>query len=512
MVGSEGLGLGRGEGSEVSYILSIDQGTTGSTVMLFDEQGQPVAKGYQEFPQYFPQGGWVEHDPDEIWESVVKAASLALASADIDAKDIAAIGITNQRETLVAWDRKTGEPLTNAIVWQCRRTAQYCDSLREQGLEPVVREKTGLILDPYFSGTKMHWLLENVPSVGVAARTGRLCFGTVDSWLIWKLTGGAVHATDVSNASRTLVYNIHTLQWDKDLMDVFGVDASSLPEVRASAGEFGKTAGSCLFPAGIPVTGVAGDQQSALFGQACFDPGMTKSTYGTGAFLLMNTGDKAACQTRGLLTTIAWALGDQRPEYAVEGSIFIAGAAVQWLRDGLGLIKSAAESEELASAVPDAGGTYLVPAFTGLGAPYWDPYARGVFAGISRGTTRNHLVRAVLESIAFQTRDVVDLMVAETGISVDAVRIDGGAAANNFLAQFLADILGVPVDRPAVIETTALGAAYLAGIGCGLWTKEGLVSHRRIDRCFTPQMDNSERERLYRGWKKAVALSRGWAR
>ncbi len=496
----------------MKYILAIDQGTTGSTVILFDRQGQPVAKGYQEFPQYFPQGGWVEHNPDEIWDSVVKAASLALANADIDTKDIAAIGITNQRETLVAWDRMTGKPLCNAIVWQCRRTAEYCDELRQQGVEPMIRRKTGLIIDPYFSGTKMHWLLQNDSAVQEAAKSKRLCFGTVDSWLIWKLTAGAAHVTDVSNASRTLVYSIHELKWDEDLLELFGVDPDSLPTVRPSAGIFGKTAGSWLFPAGIPVAGVAGDQQAALFGQACFEPGMTKSTYGTGAFLLMNTGTEAAANTNGLLTTIGWSIGNEPPEYAVEGSIFIAGAAVQWLRDGMGIIGSAGEAEGLANAVADTGGAYLVPAFTGLGAPYWDPYARGIFAGISRGTTKNHLVRAALEAIAFQTKDVVDLMIAETGISVDAVRIDGGAAVNNFLAQFLSDILGVAVDRPAVIETTALGAAYLAGIGCGLWTKDELLAQRRVDRCFTPAMDEAVRKRLYSGWQRAVSLSRGWAK
>ena len=495
----------------MTYVLALDQGTTGSTAILFDLEGRPVAKGYQEFPQYFPHDGWIEHDANEIWESVLRATSEALAQVDIDTRDIAAIGITNQRETLVAWDRSTGQPLCRAIVWQCRRTADYCQELRQLGLETVIRDKTGLIIDPYFSGTKMRWMLQEVPAVAEAAAKGHLCFGTIDSWLISRLTGGAVHATDVSNASRTMVYNIHEQRWDPELLKLFGIAEDSLPRVLPSAGEFGKTSGNWLFPAGIPIAGVAGDQQAALFGQGCFEVGATKSTYGTGAFLLMNTGEMAATNTQGLLTTIAWALGDEPLQYAVEGSIFVAGAAVQWLRDSLGLITSAAETEALAAAVSDTGGTYLVPAFTGLGAPI-GTLCPGIFAGITRGTTKNHLVRATLESIAFQTKDVVELMCSETGIAVDKMRIDGGASANNFLAQFLADILNVTVERPAVTETTALGAAYLAGIGCGLWTKADLVAKQQIEQRFTPKMVEAERTAHYQGWKQAVALALGWAK
>lgn len=495
----------------MSYVLAIDQGTTGTTAILFDEKGQIKARGYREFPQYFTGNGWVEHDANEIWDSVLDAIRQALAALSETNINIAAIGITNQRETVVAWDRSSGEPLTRAIVWQCRRTADFCNELVQQGLEEEFRERTGLRIDPYFSGTKMHWMLENVPEVKAAAEANRLCFGTVDSWLIWKLTGGKVHATDVSNASRTLVYNIHDLRWDTRLLEILGVPEAALPEVRPSAAVFGYTSGVGVLPDGIPISGAAGDQQAALFGQACFEPGQTKVTYGTGAFLLMNTGDKPARETKSLLTTVAWQLPDGKTQYAVEGSIFVAGAAVQWLRDELGLITSAAESEACATAVPDTGGTYLVPAFTGLGAPHWDPYARGIFVGITRGTTKNHLVRAVLEALAYQTRDVVSLMIDEAGIGLDVVRIDGGASANNFLAQFLADILGVVVERPSVIDTTALGAAYLAGIGSGIWTKEQLADSRRVDRVFEPKIDAATREKLYSGWLKAVERAKGWA-
>lgn len=496
----------------MSYILAIDQGTTGSTAILFDEQGRMQAKGYREFPQYFTGNGWVEHDANEIWDSVLEAIRQAIELLPESNVQIAAIGITNQRETVVAWDRNTGEPLTRAIVWQCRRTADYCNELIQQGLEEEFRQRTGLRIDPYFSGTKMHWMLEKVPEVRAAAEAKRLCFGTVDSWLIWKLTGGKVHASDVSNASRTLLYNIREMKWDARLLDILGVPEASLPEVRPSAGVFGCTSGVGILPDGIPVSGAAGDQQAALFGQACFEPGQTKVTYGTGAFLLMNTGTEPASKTKGLLTTIAWQLPDGQTHYAVEGSIFVAGAAVQWLRDAMGLISSAAESEACAAAVPDTNGTYLVPAFTGLGAPYWDPYARGIFVGITRGTTKNHLVRAVLEALAYQTRDVVSLMTAETGIGLDVVRIDGGASVNNFLAQFLADILGVSVERPSVIDTTALGAAYLAAMGSGLWTKDQLIASRKVDRMFEPQLDASTRENLYSGWLRAVERAKDWAR
>ena len=493
------------------HLLALDQGTSGSTALVIDAEGGVRARGYAELPQYYPEPGWVEHDPEEIWSTVSEAARQALGAARIDARDIAAIGITNQRETAVVWDRETGVPIHRAIVWQCRRTAAMCDRLRAEGFEPAVRERTGLVLDAYFSGTKVRWLLDHVPGARERGERGALAFGTVDSWLVWKLTGGQAHVTDVTNASRTLCLNLRTTAWDDEMLRMLGVPRAMLPEVKPSAGMFGETAKLEWLPAGIPITGIAGDQHAALFGQACHEPGMAKNTYGTGCFALLNTGAEPVRSTHGLLTTTAWRIGPTTT-YALEGSVFVAGATLQWLRDGLGIIEKAADSEALAASVPDTGGVYLVPAFVGLGAPYWDQYARGTIVGITRGTTRAHLVRAALEAIAYQSRDVLDAMSADASLTLRALRVDGLAAGNSFLCQFQADVLDVPVERPAVLDTTALGAAYLAGLGAGLWPSlDAVAAHLRIERVFEPSRDDTARQAGYAGWRRAVERARGWA-
>jgi glycerol kinase len=491
------------------FVLALDQGTTGSTALVVDPEGLVRGRGHVELPQLFPRPGWVEHDPAQIWATTVQALGHAVTSAGITPAEIAAVGITNQRETTILWERGSGRPVGNAIVWQCRRTAALCDRLRADGVEPEIRRKTGLVVDAYFSGTKIRWMLDHEPALERRAERGELCFGTVDAWLLWQLTGGTVHATDPSNASRTLCYDIHRRAWDAELCRILGVPMALLPEVKPSAGVFGETAREDWLPAGIPVAGIAGDQQAALFGQACVEPGMAKNTYGTGCFALLNTGERAVASREGLLTTVAWTM-EGRTAYALEGAVFIAGAAVQWLRDGLGIIRQAAETQALAESVPDTGGVYLVPAFVGLGAPYWDPYARGTLVGVTRGTTRAHLARAALEAIAYQSRDVLDTMRRESGVPVTTLRVDGGAAANDFLCQFQADLLGVEVLRPSVTETTGLGAAYLAGVGAGLWKSRELAGRWKLERKFTPAMSENARAAAYEGWRRAVERSRGW--
>jgi glycerol kinase len=499
-------------------VLALDQGTTGSTALVVGEDGAVLGRGYRELPQYYPRPGWVEHEPAELWSTQLDAARAALAAARIAPRDVAAIGITNQRETTLLWDRRTGEPVHRAIVWQCRRTAPRCEQMRADGLEPLVRARTGLVIDAYFSGTKIAWLLESRADLRGRAARGELAFGTVDTWLLWQLTGGRVHATDPSNAARTLCFDIHRLDWDAELTRYLGIPREVFPEVGASAGVFAETVALDGLRAGIPVAGIAGDQQAALFGQGAVAPGGAKNTYGTGCFLLLNTGDRPIASTTGLLTTVAWALpspagGAPAVSYALEGAVFVAGAAVQWLRDGLGLIGTAAESEPLARSVPDTGGVYLVPAFVGLGAPHWDMYARGVLVGLTRGTTRAHVARATLEAIAYQTRDVLGAMAVEAGRPPAELRVDGGATANDFLCQFQADVLGLPILRPQVRETTALGAAYLAGLGIGLWPgPEALRALWRLERVFEPTMPAAQREALYAGWRRAVARARDWAR
>lgn len=492
-----------------AYILAFDQGTTSSRAILFDHDGRIVASEQREFPQIYPKPGWVEHDPNDIWESQFTVAYETLDRANLSANEIAAIGITNQRETALIWDRATGEPIHNAIVWQCRRTASMCDQLKREGFDKVILEKTGLVTDAYFSGTKVAWLLENVPGARERAERGELAFGTVDTYLIWKLTEGRIHATDVSNASRTLLYDIHKGEWSDEILQRLKIPRAVLPQVMPSSGQFGETA---LFGAPIPICGAAGDQMAATFGQACYTVGMAKQTYGTGCFLLMNTGAEAVASSHNLLTTINWKIQEQPVQYALEGSVFIAGAAVQWLRDEVGLIQHARETDALASSVTDTGGAYFVPAFVGLGAPYWDAYARGALLGITRGTGRAHIVRAVLESVAYQTRDVVEAMHADSGIELQTLRVDGGMVNNDFLMQFQADILGVPVERPAVTETTALGAAYLAGLAVGYWSSQDEIAAQwQVERMFEPRMSADERDSLYAGWKKAVERSMGWA-
>ena len=491
-------------------ILALDQGTTGSTALVVDPEGAVRGRGYALLPQHYPQPGWVEHDPEDIWRITIEAAGRALDAAGATGGDVAAIGITNQRETAVLWERASGRPVANAIVWQCRRTAPLCEQLRAAGLEPTFRARTGLVLDPYFSGTKIRWLLDHVPGARARAERGELCFGTVDSWLLWRLTGGAVHATDVSNASRTLCFDIARQEWDGELAAALGVPMAVFPQVRPSAGVLGETVATGPLPAGIPVAGMAGDQQAALFGQACLARGAAKNTYGTGCFLLLNTGEQLVPSARGLVTTIAWRIGEVT-HYALEGSVFIAGAAVQWLRDGLGVIAHAAETQALAESVPDTGGVYLVPAFVGLGAPHWDPYARGTIVGLTRGTTRAHLARAALEAIAYQSRDVLETMAEDAAMPVGALRVDGGAAANDFLCQFQADVLAAPVLRPSVTETTGLGAAYLAGVGIGRWAPDELGARWTLEREFTPRMSPAARAEGYAGWKRAVERARGWA-
>jgi len=491
------------------YVLALDQGTTSSRAILFDSRGNVVGMVNQEFPQIYPSPGWVEHDPYDILESQVSVAKKLLRTVNVEPNQIAAIGITNQRETTIVWDKKTGKPVYNAIVWQCRRTASMCDELKAQGLADLIKRKTGLVIDAYFSATKLEWILQNVPGVLEKAKKGEIAFGTVDSWLIWNLTGGKVHATDVSNASRTMLFNVSDLRWDEELLDMFNVPRSVLPQVFPSSHIYGVT-DKDIFGVEIPIAADIGDQQAALFGQMCVRAGMVKNTYGTGCFILMNIGDKPIFSRSGLLTTVAWKLKDE-VSYALEGSVFIAGAAIQWLRDELRMVESAQETEQMALSVPNSAGVYVVPAFVGLGAPYWDMYARGAIFGLTRGSKKEHIVRAVLESIAYQTRDVVEVMCEECQTELKTLRVDGGASKNNFLMQFQADILNVPVERPKVNETTALGAAYLAGLAVGYWeSMEQIESQWQLDRKFVPNMDEKEREELYKGWRKAVERAKGW--
>ena len=493
------------------YILALDQGTTSSRAILFDRRGSLMATAQQEFRQHFPQLGWVEHDPEDIWQSQMAVARSALDQAKVDAGRVAAIGITNQRETTLIWDRTTGQPVYNAIVWQCRRTAPLCDQLKREGFGAVIRDRTGLVTDAYFSGTKVAWLLDNVPGVRARAEAGQLAFGTVDSFLLWRLSGGALHVTDVTNASRTMLFDIHRCVWDDEILARLRIPRALLPDVRPSSSVYGHT-DPTFFGGRIPLAGDAGDQQAATFGQACYGPGMAKNTYGTGCFLLLNTGETAVQSQNGLLTTICWQLGGAPVTYAIEGSVFIAGAAVQWLRDGLGIIRQSSDVEALAMSEPDSGGVYLVPAFVGLGAPHWDPYARGTIIGLTRGSNAGHIARATLDAIAYQTRDVVEAMVADSGLALTALRADGGAAQNGLLLQFQADVLGVPVQVPAVTETTALGAAYLAGLATGFWKNTAeLEANWSLARMYEPVMSADQRDTLYAGWKRAVLRAKEWA-
>ena len=492
------------------YIMSLDQGTTSCRCILFNKEGEIVSVAQKEFTQYYPKPGWVEHDPMEIWSTQVGVAQEAMLKVRATYENIASIGITNQRETTILWNKETGVPVYNAIVWQCRRTAEFCDGLKEAGYTDMIREKTGLLIDAYFSGTKIRWILDNVPEARQLADEGKLMFGTIDTWLIWNLSGGKVHVTDYSNAARTMLFNINTLQWDDEILKILDIPRSILPTPVPSSGTFGTTA-SYVFGGEIHIGGAAGDQQSALFGQACFEPGQAKNTYGTGGFLLMNTGETPVVSNNGLLTTIAWGV-DGKVEYALEGSIFVAGAAIQWLRDELKIIENSPASEAAALEVEDSAGVYVVPAFVGIGAPYWNPYARGTIVGLTRGAGRNHLIRATLESLAYQTCDVLKAMEEDSGVSLASLKVDGGACANNFLMQFQADMIGVDVDRPACIETTALGAAYLAGLACGYWeSKDDIVKNWNISRKFTPQMPEEERVKNRKGWKRAVKAALAWA-
>ena len=485
------------------YIMSLDLGTTSCRSILFDKNGQICSVAQKEFTQYFPEPGWVEHDAEEIWATQKGLMFEALEKLGVEMSDVAGIGITNQRETTVVWDKQTGRPVCKAIVWQCRRTAEYCDELKAQGLADMFREKTGLVLDAYFSGTKLKWILDNVPNARERAEAGELLFGTIDTWIIWKLTHGKVHVTDYSNASRTMLFNIHTLEWDEEILKILDIPRQMLPEVKASSCLYGHTEAR-IFGEEVPIAGAAGDQQCALFGQTCFAPGEAKNTYGTGGFMLMNTGEKPVASKNGLVTTIAWGV-DGKVEYALEGSIFVAGAAIQWLRDQLGLIRDSAESEVLAKAVPDTNGCYMVPAFVGLGAPHWDQYARGAIVGLTRGTNRNHIVRATLESLAYQVTDVLKAMEEDSGIKLGTLAVDGGACANDFLMQFQADIINTVVARPKTIETTAMGAAYLAGLAVGYWqSKEEIKANHVIAKEFAPNMEEARRAKLLDGWKKAV--------
>ena len=487
------------------YILSLDQGTSSSRAIVFDEKGEICSVAQKEFRQIFPQSGWVEHDPHEIWASQASVIAEAIATIDINGLNITGIGITNQRETTIVWDKETEEPVYNAIVWQDRRTSAYCDSLKAEGKTGFIRDKTGLILDAYFSATKIKWILDHVPGARERAEKGKLLFGTVDSWLIWRLTRGEVHVTDVTNASRTMLFNIHTLTWDEELLKLFHIPVSMMPEVKSSSEVYGHTK-TTLFAHKVPIAGIAGDQQAALFGQMCIEPGMMKNTYGTGCFLLMNSGEKPIVSENNLLTTIAWKIGD-KVNYALEGSIFVGGSVVQWLRDGLGVIKSSSEVEALAASVPDTNGVYFVPALTGLAAPWWDQYARGSISGISRGTTAAHIARAALEGIAFQTMDIVNAMVKDSGLPLKVLKVDGGAARNNLLMQFQADILNAPVIRPQVTETTALGAAYLAGLAVGYWSGiEDIKKQWQVDRRFEASGDAEKVEYAKQGWHNAVRL------
>lgn len=492
-----------------NYILALDQGTTSSRAILFDKQGKIHGMAQKEFKQYYPQEAWVEHDPMEIWGTQSGVIREVMDSASVTPNEVAAIGITNQRETTIVWDKNTGRPIYNAIVWQCRRTAEYCEDLKDRGLSDYVKRNTGLLIDAYFSGTKIQWILDNVEGARVKAENGDLIFGTVDTWLLWNLTGGKVHKTDYSNASRTMLYNIRTLEWDNKLLEELNIPRGMLPQVMDSSGIFGYT-DEKSFGARIPIGGMAGDQQSALFGHACFDKGMVKNTYGTGCFMLMNTGEEPIESDNGLITTIAWGV-DGRVTYALEGSIFVAGAVVQWLRDGLKLIRTAAESEDLAKRVDSTNGVFFVPAFVGIGAPYWDMYARGTIVGMTRDTTGDHIVRAALESIAYQTRDVLEAMEEDSGISLKTLRVDGGAVENDFLMQFQSDILNLEVERPVTRETTALGAAYLAGLAVGYWSdREEIVNNWNLDRRYSPRMEENGRNQLYTQWVKAVGRSLAW--
>ena len=493
------------------YIMALDAGTTSNRCILFNEAGEICSVAQKEFTQIFPQPGWVEHDADEIFSTQLEVAKQALANVGATAANIAAIGITNQRETTIVWNKRTGKPICNAIVWQCRRTASYCDKLKDAGLVETIREKTGLVIDPYFSATKIRWILENVPGAKEQALNGELLFGTVETWLIWKLTGGKVHVTDYSNASRTMLFNIHTLQWDTYITNLLGIPTSMLPEPKPSSCVYGNT-DAHFFGAPIPIAGAAGDQQAALFGQTCFQPGDSKVTYGTGAFLLMNTGNTPIASKNGLVTTIAWGM-DGKVTYALEGSIFVAGAAIQWLRDELRFIESAADSEYMAQKVSDTNGCYVVPAFTGLGAPHWDAYARGAVVGLTRGVNKYHIVRATLDSITYQTNDVLAAMEMDAGITLSALKVDGGASANNYLVQTQADISGAPVLRPKCVETTAMGAAYLAGLAVGYWeSAEDVRRNWAVDRSFSPRIAGEERSKRIAGWKKAVRCTTGWAK
>jgi glycerol kinase len=486
------------------YILALDQGTTSSRAILFNKKGEVFYQSQAEFKQYFPKPGWVEHNPDEIWSSILSVIASCLSESGVKANQIAGIGITNQRETAVVWDKETGRPIYNAIVWQSRQTDEICEELSEKGYHDIFRKKTGLLIDPYFSGTKVKWILDHIEGARERAEKGQLLFGTIDTWLIWKLTGGKAHVTDYSNASRTLLFNIYDLTWDDELLDILDIPKSMLPEVKSSSEVYAHTVNYHFFGESVPIAGVAGDQQAALFGQACYEKGMAKNTYGTGCFMLMNTGEKAVSSDHGLLTTIAWGLNG-KVEYALEGSIFVAGSAIQWLRDGLRMIKDAKHSEEYASKVMSADGVYVVPAFVGLGTPYWDSDVRGAVFGLTRGTTKEHFIRATLESLAYQTKDVVGAMEKDSGIKLKTLRVDGGAVKNDFLMQFQSDILDVPVERPAINETTALGAAYLAGLAVGYWKDQAEISLKwNRDISIKPQMEETIREQLYSGWKKAV--------
>lgn len=493
------------------YILALDQGTTSSRCIIYDKKGGMVSVAQKEFRQYYPQQGWVEHNADEIWSTQMTVAHEAMLKAGVTYKNIEAIGITNQRETTVVWDKHTGEPVYNAIVWQCRRTAEYCDQLMEQGLAEQFKEKTGLLIDAYFSATKLRWILENVEGARERAEAGDLLFGTIETWLIWKMTGGRVHVTDYSNASRTMMFNINTLRWDDEILSILEIPKSMLPQPRPSSEVYGETEAT-LFAGPIKIAGAAGDQQAALFGQTCFKEGEAKSTYGTGCFLLLNTGEKPVFSQNGLLTTVAWGL-DGKVNYAIEGSVFVCGAAIQWLRDELSLMKNSAESERMALSVKDAGGVYVVPAFVGLGAPYWDPYARGSIFGLTRGANKNHLVRATLESLAYQCNDLLCAMASDLGKELLSLKVDGGACANNFLMQFQSDILSKEVLRPQCIETTSLGAAYLAGLAVGYWkNQDDVLENWQIDRTFVPAMEDEQRQALLSGWIKAVERTTGWAK
>ena len=495
------------------YVMALDSGTTSNRCILFDQKGNVISAAQKEFTQYFPHPGWVEHDAGEIWQTQLMVAREAMKKAGASYEDIAAIGITNQRETTILWDRETGQPVSHAIVWQCRRTADFTEKLKADnpGIVDIFRKKTGLVIDPYFSGTKIRWILDNVPGVRERAEKGELCFGTVDSWLIYKLTKGKVHVTDYSNASRTLLFNINTLQWDEELCRILDIPMSLLPEAKPSSCVYGETDPE-FFGGPIRIAGAAGDQQCALFGQTCFQPGEAKNTYGTGAFLLMNIGKKPILSENGLVTTIAWGL-DNEVEYALEGSVYVAGAAIQWLRDELRVVDSSPDSEYFATRVKDTNGCYVVPAFTGLGAPYWDPYARGVITGLTRGVNKYHIIRATLESLAFQSNDVLKAMEKDSGYKLSSLKVDGGACRNDFLMQFQADISNAPICRPSCVETTAMGASYLAGLAVGYWdSKEEVIRNWAIDREFTPAIDEEEREKQLKGWKQAVAATRGWAR